>query len=313
MHRKPAFAKMLPYFSAAGKARQKRGPFASIRQQCQDLSVDFAPWRGYAEGKRPTKEVNCVKKLILLLLLLALPLAALGEDAPLRLSPDFQNFQGHITFYWQDDAAAPPYTLTWQCAEDTPDAQPEFVETDIASTFFTVDYLAPGMRYLIGVTNSRGDTAQEYISLPQAATFEDGKLNASHLGAIVKLCSWSRQEEDGEAIQIKRPEAASMEEGWESTQYGIRFELRYPELAGARTLDTLLVLRAPGGFLWTCDLGSVTYPRFRTPVAYLCWTSLGSEFFDALYTYCGGIPRGPYTVTCYLNGMWAAEDTLTIQ
>ena len=257
-----------------------------------------------------------MKKLVFLLLCAAVcfHFALAEEAAVLRVSEEFIAYHGRVTLYWQDDASAAPYALTYQCVSDAPDAQSVYIETDIQTTACTLDYMAPGCDYAVTVTNALGDAGTAIISLPQPLPFEDGKLSADDLRFALLACSRPAGSESSREIRHSvRLVSSEMIAAAGETEYGVRITLAYPQLAREREYDTIFVFQAPGGYICTYNLGTVNYPTFHTPEIHYQWPFIGSEFFDRLLETTGVIPAGVYTVTCYLDGMLAASAEFEVR
>ena len=251
-----------------------------------------------------------MKRFFLLLMLLLFSVCR-AEEASLRISEDFLSYKGRVTLYWQDDAGAAPYTVTYQYVGETLDAQAVYIEEGIGTQSVTLDYLAPGGAYRIAVTSSAGDRAETVITLPPPGIFADGKLTADHLGVGVVPCSRPR---DSEPITRRwnTLNGEAMAEALDGTEYGVQLDLSYPELARDRAYTTMIVFRGPGGFTCVYNLGEVTYIRVKTPVVYMRWPFIGGAFFDTLYQTTGSIGCGEYTVQCYWDGMLMGEASFQI-
>ena len=254
------------------------------------------------------------KRLAAFAAMLALCACAAAEpDQGIRFSEGFLSYQGSVTVYWEDDADAGPYTLTYQCAEDTLDPQAVFIEEEIPGVSCTLEYLAPGCSYTLWVENGRGDCAETLISLPEPQPFADGKLTAKPIGLrALPGCAPADWQSEKEVSRDVRLDSGEMGETIADTAYGVHIGISYPELAHDRTLKTMLVFRAPGGYTRVYDLGRVAFSRHKVSSTYLYWPLVGSEFFDDLYRLLGAIPSGRYTVTCYLDGMTAAETGFNV-
>ena len=82
-----------------------------------------------------------MRKVFLMLLLLLGISCAMAEESPaLRVSPDCVSSLGLVTVYWEDDAAAEPYTVLYQYVGASQDPQPSFIEEGAPCT---LRYLAP--------------------------------------------------------------------------------------------------------------------------------------------------------------------------
>lgn len=231
--------------------------------------------------------------------------------AEIHIKPDVTCDKGLVTVYWEDGDAAPPYTVSYQCAEDTLDRQCLFIQEDVAGASCGLRYLAPGTAYRITVENAAGDQDETEIRVPEAAVFADGKLEARHLRVHAEPRKKRRSEE--RIREIKRFEAEEMVSALADTGFGVAFSLSYPALSHGRKYETQVALQAPGGFLCVYSLGEVAYESPGNTGVQLQWSYLGEEFFDYLYAVCGAIPAGKYTLTCYLDGMYAAETSFRVE
>ena len=257
-----------------------------------------------------------MKKLVLLLAFLTscLAWAAAEETGGIRISNDFIAYHGKVTIYWQDDAYAEPYTVTYQYASETLDPQSVYIEEDIYGAACTLNFMAPGCDYKITVTNSQGDSGSAVISLPQPLPFEDGKLTANRIKLGLLACIRPAGSESARDIRHNiRLESKEMNETMDETEYGMRVTLAYPELAREREYETMFVFQAPGGFTCVYNLGIVPYMTYKTPQIQIQWPFIGKEFFEQLLDATGAVPPGVYTVTCYLDGMLAASADFQVR
>ena len=254
-------------------------------------------------------------KRIFLLLIVLLPLVSVHaeEEPAITFRTEYLAYKGHITVYWQDPYNAPPYALTYEYAEETLDRQPVFYEKIAEGQSCTLDYLAPGGTYILTVTNALGDTGETVISLPAPAPYEDGKLKARHFS--LNALPYRQKADQPEARDTRKRivfHADEMTESINQYDYGVRIELSFPELARDRECEAQVVLAAPGGFIRTYSLGTVTLPHFKADSVKLYWDFVGKEFFSDLYSLNQTISVGSYTVSYYLDGMLAAETQFHI-
>lgn len=250
----------------------------------------------------------------LTLLLLLLGACGLAEENPLTLREDYTLAQGRVTLYWLDSGHGAPYTLTYTLLADTLDPQAEFCRMNILERNCTLDHLMPGGAYRVTLTDQAGHSDEIQLSLPEAEPFADGKLTARHISSGAALRSrpvyWKTEQDIRAETRVY---ASEVLENMGMTQYGIRYFLGYPELKEPRAYHTLLVFRAPGGFVCAYYLGQLLYASGGAPSVKMYWPFLGNEFFEYLYEWTGGIPAGTYTVDCYFNGMAAASATFELQ
>ena len=256
-----------------------------------------------------------MRKVFLMLLLLLGISCAMAEESPaLRVSPDCVSSLGLVTVYWEDDAAAEPYTVLYQYVGASQDPQPSFIEENIEGAACTLRYLVPGGDYLITVINSQGNSGEAVITLPPAQPFADGKLSARRITLDAEPCSRPRSDPPSTNLRHGvRLNSVQMTESMEKTEYGMQISLAYPELGKDRAYETLFVFRAPGGFTFVYNPGSVVYHAHKVNQTLIRWSFMGEEFFETLQDTLGMIPTGEYTVTCYLDGMEAAADTFTVR
>ena len=257
-----------------------------------------------------------MKKRILPLTVLLLTLFRLGfaeGDGCLRFIEGFHAEKGKVTVYWEDEAQAGPYALAYQLADRTLDPQSEFIEEEIEGTAFTLRYLMPGGSYRLTVSDSLGHTAETRIDLPAPQPFADGRLTAERITMTALPCSRPAAARSGDAVRDNvRLNADDMAARMEDTRYGLRLSLRFPELAKDREYETMFVLRAPGGYTCVYSMDAVVYERHKTTYLSVYWPFVGEEFFLNLFEALGTFSPGRYTVTCYLDGMPAAETAFPV-
>ena len=257
-----------------------------------------------------------MKKLIISLIctVFFLVCAAAEETGAIRISDDFISYHGKVTIYWQDDADAAPYTVTYRYVTETLDPQSIFVEEDIGTMSCTLNFLAPGGDYLITVTNRLGSSGTAILSLPAPLPFEDGKLTADCISMGLLACSRPAGSESTRDIRRGiRLESEEMAETMEETKYGMRITLAYPELVREREYETMFVFQAPGGYQCVYNLGIVPYLTYKTPQMQIQWPFIGNEFFEEMAHAVGAVPPGVYTVICYLDGMLAASADFQVR
>ena len=278
--------------------------------------VDPRLFYAYSISKHFAKEVNMMKKLFAILTaLVVLGLAHAWADSPaLSLRADYTLSQGRVTIYWLDERHGAPYTLTFQCAEDTLDPQAEFIQTGIMERSYTLDYLAPGCSYSITLEDQYGHSDTMLVQVPEAEPFQDGLLTARHISSGAALRSrpvfWQTAQDIHSETHVA---AASIMEDMGVKEYGIRYFLGYPELKQTRFYHTKLVFRAPGGFQYVYYLGQVPYSSGGAPSIKMTWDFIGNEFFEYLYEQTSAVVPGIYTVDCYWDGMAVTSATFELQ
>ena len=176
--------------------------------------------------------------------------------------------------------------------------------------------LIPGKSYKIIIADeNRKILGSQVITMPEPVTFEDGKLKNTSVKISIepkKMRSGGNKKKDTKKIKaFKAAEIiAGVQDG--STDYGIRYTMKMPKLAKARTFFLTLSFESPDGFLFTEVADEVTYDRVKNGTQTIWFYMTGERFFKYLYTNTGDIPAGEYKVYLFWDGMWVNTSTFKV-
>ena len=177
--------------------------------------------------------------------------------------------------------------------------------------------LIPGKSYKIIISDENLQIlGSQIITLPEPATFEDGKLKNTSVKIVMeprKMRSGGNKGKDTKKLKaLKAAEIiAGLQDG--STDYGIRYTMKMPKLAKARTFFVTVAFESPDGFLFTEAAQEITYDRVKNGTQNLWFYLLGEKFFKYLYQTTGNIPAGDYKVYLFWDGMWVNTSTLKVK
>lgn len=235
-----------------------------------------------------------------LLLLLTLLLLS-GSALALEIDEIVTNEDGTITLTWTDPANAAPYTLGYELYDSAP-LPFACAINDIADTSYTCQWLAPGVSYMLYVTNAQGDMSSVYAYMAPEVV-EENKL-----GTRIRVNTRVRTDT---GIREQAYSAADIAEHLYETEYLVAMEITYSQLARARKLRYTVCAVAPNGYAEVLTDGLITLPAGEStlPTQFL---SLDS-FFDTLQSFYYGIPAGEYTLALYYDGKLVQQTPFTVQ
>ncbi|MBO4837087.1 MAG: hypothetical protein J5564_05260 [Clostridia bacterium] len=254
--------------------------------------------------------------LLVCILVLSLSSAPVrGENARVfELEETVVYEKGITTVRWQDSADAAPYRVAYLCCDDAEAVQTvHWAGGDMESSTtnekaFSLDTMTPGHQYRVEVIAGDGKILDQRILLPEAETFEDGKLKASSVKVEIAPKYWRPANE--KAGRIDRFEAESIASHIDEWQFGIYYEIRLPELAYARTYLVQLAMTAPNGYTDTLATAKWTFDETNQFRHYFVFT--GENFFSDMYKKNAAVPAGYYTVDLYFDGMLASSQRIRV-
>ncbi len=164
----------------------------------------------------------------------------------------------------------------------------------------------PGKAYRVTVCDEQSYIlAEKDYWLPQAPTFEDGKLKNTSVKISTEFRSYPASNLENWK-KIKSLSSADIISGADSASmyYGMKYQMRMPTLVKPRTFFVTLVYEAPNGFLYVDKAQDITFDKVSGGCRTIWWNIAGVDFFDSLYHTTGVVPIGTYTATLYWDGMW---------
>lgn len=171
----------------------------------------------------------------------------------------------------------------------------------------------PGKSYQVTVTNgSYIILDQREYTLPEAEPFADGKLTNS----TIKITTAPRKAlPNSSSIQeINSLRASDIIAGAQNDNayYGIRYQMRMPQLIKPRTFFVTLAFEAPNGYLFVDQATDITFDQVIDGYQTLWWNIVGADFFLNLYARNGDVPVGAYKVYMFWDGMWVNTSTFNV-
>ena len=171
----------------------------------------------------------------------------------------------------------------------------------------------PGKAYRISVCDENDNIlAEKDYWLPQAPTFQDGKLKNTSVKITTEMRSYQNANIQNHK-KVNRLSARDIIAGEEASTYyyGMKYQMRMPTLAKPRTFFVTLVYEAPNGFVYVDKAQDITFDKVNGGYQTIWWDIAGVNFFDSLYHTTGTVPVGTYQATLYWDGMWV--NTLEFQ
>lgn len=156
---------------------------------------------------------------------------------------------------------------------------------------------------------------KEY-TLSDAAVFQDGKLKNTSVKVSIeprKMKAGGNASKDAKKVKaLKAAEIKAAIEN-ESEYYGIKFQMKMPQLAKPRSFFVTLAFESPDGYLYVEQATDVSFERVNNGYQTLWWNLAGVNFFRYLHKETGDIPTGTYTTYLYWDGMWVNTSTFKVQ
>ena len=252
------------------------------------------------------------KRMLILSLFVLLAVLALGcvcTSAHAATTASLNNYVrydlGVTTISWSvSGGEASPYKIVLQVINNGPSAQTRWNLGTTNSHSFQTTECIPGKSYRISLYGSDGSKLDEKdYTMDYPVTFEDGRLKASS----VKISIENRKMKPGsDPKKISALRASEIMAGLDdkSAYYGVKYQMKMPQLAKGRSFFVTLAFESPDGYLYVERATEITFDRVSNGYQTLWWKLAGNNFFDALYDQTGTIPRGTYTIYLYWDGMW---------
>ena len=220
---------------------------------------------------------------------------------------------GHTTISWtvSGDEADIYYVFIIPIADGSAEQCIVRVAETHGHSCQTIEFL-PGRSYWVAVTNGSYYILDEKeYTLPEAEPFADGKLTSS----TIRITMEPRKAlSNGNIREINSLKASDIIAGAqdESAYYGVRYQMRMPQLIKPRTFFVTLAFEAPNGYLYVERATDITFDQVVDGYQTLWWNIAGADFFLNLYNDNGDVPAGTYTVYMYWDGMWVNTSTFNV-
>lgn len=253
---------------------------------------------------------------LLAVMILCVPHTA-SADTKVTIDPNVSYDGGYTTVSWtvQGDEV-PTYVVYTKLIDNGSAEQLRFRENGTTAHNARINNLLPGRKYEIIVADENQKIlGSEMITIPDPVTFEDGKLKNTSVKISIeprKMRSGGDKKKDTKKIKtLKAAEImAGLQDG--STDYGVRYTMKMPKLAKARTFFLTLAFESPDGFLFVEVASEITYDRVNNGRENIWFYMTGERFFKYLYQSTENIPTGDYKVYLYWDGMWVNTSTFKV-
>lgn len=222
---------------------------------------------------------------------------------------------GHTRINWTVTGnPADEYKLIFQVKGNGNAAQARFLADSVYSDYAVTDSCVPGYTYsVILVDGNYNILDQRDYTISEAAVFEDGKLKDKS----VKISIEPRKMAPGasDVSKANSLKASEIKAGFDSNSmyYGVKYQMKMPQLAKPRDFFVTLVFESPDGFLYVDIAKDVTFDRVNNGYQTIWWNLAGVDFFYNLYNITGDIPSGTYRTHLYWDGMWVNDSTFKVQ
>lgn len=239
------------------------------------------------------------------------PTATPAPARTFELSSKISTNLGRVTVTWVDSDSNAPYKVLAQYQGDPNVRQPNYIEgEDLYTTSFTLEDLLPGRTYTVEVRDCYGISTKRTYTLPEAATFEDGKLKAKSIKVSIEPRRKESNQEFKEAKKINGLVANDIINNMDSYDYGFRYQVKNPNLAYSRYFFTQVAVIAPNGFT---EVELYSDYDFGRDYSGRYWYLLGDTAFDMIYKMNSAIPSGQWTVELYWDGMLVNQSTFNVK
>ena len=220
---------------------------------------------------------------------------------------------GYATVSWTASGNAPSSYLVYAKVDNSSSEQAMIKLGETKRNSIQTSDLAPGTRYTVFVTDPEYNIlGSETVMVPYVDTFVDGKLKNTSIKVSLETRKY-----DLSTQKYKRVNSLSAKEiisGFESNSayYGVKYQMRMPQLAYERSFFVTLVFESPNGFLEVERATDVTFDRVNNGYQTIWWELTGTAYFYDLYNTVGEIPAGTYTIHMYWDGMWVSDTTFKV-
>lgn len=223
-------------------------------------------------------------------------------------------FKGTATISWSTTGSEPSIYYVFAQAIYHGSSEQALMSLGATTThLIQTTSLAPGISYEITVTDNNFNILGTGIcNVPNVPNFEDGKLKDTSIKISVtkrQLTLSTQKYKD-----IKKLSGTEISNSFDSGEvyYGVKYQMRMPQLAKPRGYFGTLVFESPNGFVYVDKAMDMTFDRVNNGYQTLWWEIAGVEFFYQLKNTVGSIPAGTYTIRLYWDGMFVNSITFDV-
>lgn len=238
---------------------------------------------------------------------LCLPVSASGETKA-TLNKKLKYNAGRTTISWKTEGEEEEsYAVTYQLLDSGTSPQSRFRTDGIKKHSFETGDFIPGKKYEVTLWGPLFNILdQRTYTVPEAEEFVDGKLKATSVKISVepvKMKNGGNPKKDTK--KLKSLKASEIIEGYRSgkTDYGVRYTMKMPRLAKARSFFVTIAFESPDGYLFVDKAGDLTFDRVNGGYQTVWLYITGNYFFYYLYKQREEIPTGTYKIHLFWNGM----------
>ncbi len=264
------------------------------------------------------KKTSMLLSLAILALALCLCCAAASAETTATLKNSLSYDSGTTTISWDVSGDEPSsYRVYVQVINNGDAAQTNWNLGETTSHWIRTTECLPGKSYK--VTLATGDftilDTREY-TLSEAPIFEDGKLKNTSVKVTIeprRIKAGGNFQKDTKKVNALKASEIKAALDDESAYYGIKYQMRMPQLAKGRSFFVTLAFESPDGYLDVEQATDITFDRVNNGYQTLWWNLTGANFFNYLNKMEGDIPTGKYTVYLYWDGMWVNTSTFNVK
>ncbi len=240
---------------------------------------------------------------------------AAAEDG-LTLSEYVTYRSGYTTFNWTVNGNDPGKVRVYvQIIHNGTSEQSMWLVGETSGTSLTTDRCVPGKEYHVSLCDGEDYILceRDYL-IPEAATFSDGSLKHNSVKVSIEKRSAPFNTYPEKYTVLKSFSASEMEAKLNSgtTWYGMKYQMKMPQLRKPRTFFVTVVFESPDGYLHTDVATDITFDRVSNGYQTVWWNLRGAEFFYYLLNKTGRIPTGTYRINLFWDGMWVNETTFDV-
>lgn len=252
--------------------------------------------------------------ILVVLLLFPCLSTALAAGTSVSVSGSVSYDKGTATISWSTTGSEPSSYYVFAQATNHGSSEQAMIRLgETATHSIQTTSLAPGVQYEITVTdNVFNILGTGTCSMPNVPDFEDGKLKNTSVKISVKNRQMNLSTQKFK--DIKKLSGEEISNSFESGDfyYGVKYQMRMPQLAKARGFFGTLVFESPDGFVYVDKAMDMTFDRVNNGYQTLWWEIAGVEFFYRLKNAVGSVPAGTYTIRLYWDGMFVNETTFKV-
>ncbi len=251
--------------------------------------------------------------LILITMVLCCLISVASADTEATLNPP-SYYGGFTTVSWNvsgDDAGS--YQLAVMAVNNGSATQTRWNMGTTSNHSMQITECIPGKTYEFLLLDGDGYILdrKEY-AIPQTGVFEDGKLKNTSVRITLTPRQYVVQSQ--KFNKLNNLNAQEITDGFSNGNYyyGLKYEMRMPQLAKPRSFFVTLAFESPEGYLYVEKAEDVNFDRVNNGYQTIWWELSGIDFLDNLLRQTGYIPRGEYTIYLYWDGLWVNTSTFRV-